>query len=305
MKFALVLLLLLSSQLSLSQKSIDLLNIYWRTSPANAIDGSNEKRNFNMYTANAKAPIVLNDKNVLIFGLEYQHTTITSPSIFYLNYSFSSSMLQVGWEHKWSDKSKLLMMALPRFNSDFEAVDASHLQIGGLLLGTQSRSEKFDWKYGVYYNSEFFGPMIVPLFGFNWQINDQWQFNLLVPLKFDLIYTHTEKLKAGLMVEGVNASYRYQVLPGSPWTNRYIDRADNNAWLFSEFHLGKNIWFHVKAGYSVLRKYRFFDPNDKMAMKLGPVNIGDNRNFDNPSAVPVMFKNGFSFETRFIYRLPF
>jgi hypothetical protein len=41
-----------------------------------------------------------------------------------------------------------------------------------------------------------------------------------------------------------------------------------------------------------------------MTLKLGPVNIGDNRNFDNPQVVNSLIDNGMSFEARFIYRLP-
>ena len=59
--------------------------------------------------------------------------------------------------------------------------------------------------------------------------------------------------------------------------NRYLDKADNNVWAFAEFHLGKNIWFHVKAGHSVLRKYRQYNMDDEMTLKLGPVNVGDDR----------------------------
>lgn len=304
MKTLLTTLVLLTLTSVRAQNWIDLGNIYWRTSPFNNIEGSSEKRNLNMYAADAKIPLVIDDNNVIIVGLEYQHNTITSNDPLWPNYSFSSSMLQLGWEHKWNDKSKMLFMAIPRFNSDYNDVNIGHFQMGGLALGTTKRNENFDWKYGMYYNGELFGPMFVPLFGFNWKINDKWRYKMLIPLNFELSYQPGERFRTGLRFDGVNASYAYQGIAGNPLINGYIDKADNNAWLFSEFHFGKNIWFHLKAGHSVLRKYRFFREGDQMITKLGPVNIGDARNNGVPLDVPVFFKNGFSFEARFIYRLP-
>ena len=306
MKTLLTTLCLLTLTVVNAQNWIDLANVFWRVSPYNGIEGSTEKRHLNTYVADAKLPVVINDKNVFILGLEHQHNTITSTasSALYPNYTFSSSMMQLGWEHKWNDRSKMLFMAIPRFNSDYKDVSLRHFQLGGLALGTTKRNENFDWKYGLYYNGELFGPMFVPLFGFNWKMNDHWRFKLIVPLNFELSYKPGDRFRAGIRFDGVNASYAYQAIEGVPLSNGYIDKADNNAWLFSEFHFGKNIWFHLKAGHSVLRKYRYFTEGDKMSMKLGPVNIGDDRNFNDPKTVPVLFKNGFSFEARFIYRLP-
>ena len=296
MKILLITLLCLMFGNVNAQNWVDLANVYWRTSPANNFDNvGNYKRNFNMYVADAKVPVVLGDNNVLIFGLEYQYNSITSNTPLYQDYAFTSTMLQIGWEHKWNDKSKMLFMAIPRLQTDYNDVNISHFQLGGLALGTSKRSENFDWKYGLYYNGEFFGPMFVPLFGFNWKINDEWRLKLTVPLNLELAFMPNQNF---------NGSYMYQRVPGQSWSNSYIDKADNNVWAFAEFTPGANIWFHIRAGHSVLRKYRFFTPGDKMDVKLGPINLGDDRNYGDPKAVPLELKNGWSFEARMIYRLP-
>lgn len=285
---------------SFGQDWVDLANVYWRTSPANSADSTTNKWNLNTYTVDFKAPVVLNDKNILILGLEFQQNFLSNSQPGSNPIKFSSSMLQIGWEHKWNEKSKMMFMSMTRFNSDFEFVDINHFQQGGLILGTTSRSANFDWKYGLYYNAEFFGPMFVPLLGFNWKINDKWRFKLVIPVNFELSYQAKDWFRVGLRFDGVNASYRTNLNTGLAGPNSYhIDKADNNLWAFTEFHLGKNIWFHAKAGYSIFRKYRVYNDSDQMSLKLGPVNIGDNR-----PETQGMFKNGLSFEARFIYRLP-
>jgi Domain of unknown function (DUF6268) len=180
----------------------------------------------------------------------------------------------------------------------------NHFQLGGLVLGTSSRNENFDWKYGIYYNGELFGPIVVPLFGFNWKMNDKWRLKLIVPINAEISYQAADRFRTGLRFDGVNASYAYRSVPGAANTAGYIDKADNNVWAFGEFHLGKNVWFHLKAGYSIIRKYRYFVKGDKMKLKLGPVNVSDNRFGGNSKLIPPFFNDGWSFETRIIYRLP-
>lgn len=300
MRHLFIFILLVNCFTGFTQNSIDLANVYWRTSPGNTVGSSDLKRNFNMYVADAKLPIVLNDENVFILGLEYQHNTITLQDDIFsgaLNYEFASSTFQLGLEHKWNAKSKMLFMAIPRLNTDYNSVDISHFQLGGLAFGTTSRSENFDWKYGLYYNGEFFGPMFVPLFGFNWKINEKWRLKTVIPINLELSYQPKDWLRSGLRFDGVNGSYKTS--PGVFFPNYHLDKADNNVWAFTEFNLGKNVWFHLKGGASVLRKYRFYQDDNTLNLKLGPVNIGDDR-----PTTSSLFENGWSFEARFIYRLP-
>jgi len=296
MKTQLFLSILFLALRSYSQNSIDLANVYYRTSPLNSVQDSAHSYNLNTVAVDLKLPLVINDNNVALVGVDYQNNTIQANHIDREKLKFSSAAVQIGLEHKWNNKSKMLFMSITRLNSDFKSININHLQEGGLVLGTTSRSANFDWKYGGYYNREFFGPMFVPLFGFNWKMNDKWRLKLIIPLNFELSYQHTPSFISGIRFEGVNASFRTNQNPLNE--NAYIDKADNNCWAFTEFELGKNCWLHLKAGYSILRKYRIYNQTDEMNWKLGPINIGDDR-----TVIEQQFQNGFSFEARFIYRL--
>lgn len=301
--------MLLGQTPAFSQNYVDLANVYWRFSPQNKIKGSGLTRDFSQYVADVKLPVPLNDKNVFIAGLEYQQNQITTHSGTDVSndtssdYTFASSTIQLGVEHKWNDRSKMLFIGMGRLNTDYTNVTSSHFQLGGLALGTTARSDKFDWKYGLYYNAEFFGSMFVPLFGFNWEINEKWRLKTVLPINLEVSYHPNSWLNTGLRFDGVNGSFcmdSKSLLSENTGTDRtYLDKADNNVWLFTEFHLGKNVWFHLKGGHSVLRKYRFYESTEKLALKLGPVNVGDDR-----PVAPNQMENGWSFECRFIYRLP-
>lgn len=287
---------------SASQNWVDLVNIYWRPSPYNQIEANDLQRNFSIYAADLKVPIPVNDDNTIYTSVAYDRTEINyvDPPTWAFNVlPLHSFQLQAGLIHQWNDKFKSFFIAIGRLNSDLRNIESSHLQLGGLNLNHYERSKDFIWQYGLYYNAEFFGPMFVPLFGFNWKINEEWRLKMVIPVNLELAYHPKNWFRTGLRFDGVNGSYR-SITNGTIWhPERYCDRADNNVWLFSEFNLGANIWFHLKAGHSVLRKYRYYDNSDRMALKLGPVNIGDNRTQQVP-----LFENGWTFETRLIYRLP-
>lgn len=300
-----LLVLFLSVMLNASgQKYIDLANVYWRTSPQNSLMGSNDKINFNTYAFDAKLPIVLNDKTALIFGFDIANNAINNTTT-NKSWIFSNAILQVGVEQKWNDNLKTLAMVLPKLSSNFTGgIGSRDFQFGAVIYNTKKRSEKFEWKYGAYVNSELFSVMVVPLFGFNWQMNEKWKMKTMLPVNLEITRVMNKKWIAGFLFIGANASYNLsqQINPNTTYPtnqNPYMDKADNNAWLYSDIYITKNLVLNLKAGHSVLRKYRIYNQDDKLGLKIGPVNIGDDR-FETPN----LLDNGWSFETRLIFRLP-
>lgn len=294
-------LFLFCSTFSYAQNWIDIGTVTTKLAPNNSTSETNNKRSLSSLAINAKLPIVLSESNVLIVGLNHQINSIQdSKKVFFEGIpQFSSSMLQLGLQHEWNEKSKTLLMAMVRLNTDYNKIDQSHFQMAGLILSTTKKTKDFHWKYGAYANTEYFATMIVPLFGFNWKINDKWRLKTVIPINLELSYQPKKWFRTGLFFEGINASYRITQYDSLGFNSKYIDKADNNLSLFSEVHLGKNFWFHLKSGISVLRKYRVYDNEDQMTLKLGPINIGDNR----PES-EVLFDNGWFIEGKIIYRLP-
>jgi hypothetical protein len=304
MKIFFLFIISLVSWFALGQNFVDLANVYWRTSPGNKGNTAGETVNFNTYAFDARAPIKLNDKSTLIFGFDIANNSIRNTSA-NESWIFSSTTLQAGMEHKWTDRFKTLLLLMPKLSTNFTGgVDSRDFQFGGTILNTLKHSDHFDWRFGAYVNGELFSVMIVPLFGFNWKINEAWRLKTVIPVNLELSRIMSKKWIAGLLFIGANASYRLrqQLNPDTTYPNSYqpyLDKADNNAWLYSDIYLTKNIVLNLKAGHSVLRKYRIYDEDDKLGLKLGPVNIGDDR-----ADAPVLMKNGWSFETRLIFRMP-
>lgn len=297
MKKCLVLLIGLLSCTSYGQNFVDIASVYYRMSPANKISGSSNQMNFNTFAVDVKLPVPLSDRTVAILALEYHQSTFSYTNNISPSFDLTSYGVQMGVQHDWNHRFNTLAMVVTRYNTNFSDKNfGNNFQIGGVFLNKHKRDGNFTWKYGLYFNSEFFGPMFVPLFGFIWQINEKTKLNITAPVNLELRYTMNERFSGGLRFDGVNGSYNL-LSPGG--SRLYVDRADNNVWLFNDFYVTKNLVFHLKAGYSVLRNYRTFDFDDKLNIKLGPVNIGDNR-----VETDKWFQNGWSFEGRMIFRLP-
>jgi hypothetical protein len=275
-----------------AQNYIDLANVYWRNSPLNQTpNGDGNRFNFDLFGADLKIPVELNKRNALIIGSEYLHSRFTSNSG---RIVVSSLSLQLGYQHKWNDGFRSLFMVIPKISSHRLSNPLNTtFQMGGLVLNTKNRSDQFSWKFGLYYNEEFYGPLFVPLFGFDWKFRKSHRLRIIAPIDLEYVYTTSTKFKMryGLRFIGVNASYQLQ-------NNLYLDKADNNIWLFSDFYLTKNVVLHLKAGHSILRKYRIYTMGEKVTAKIGPSNINDDRPNTNP-----LFNEGWSFESRLTFRL--
>lgn len=277
------------------QKQIDIFQSYYRISPGNQSSFA-ENVNYQQFGGELKIPVVLKNSDALIFGFEYNNLSIQSRfKETSTKEVLHESKFFAGIKHNWNSKWSTLALYVSKLNGDYKQINKSSLQHGALILNSFSKTENFELKFGAYYNAELFGPMLVPLLGWNWKINDNWRFKGIVPVNLEVIYSRP-KSNYGLLFIGKNASFFKQNLNGP---STYIDMADNNAWIYAEFNIAKNFYVHFRAGHSVLRKFRYFDDGQQMSLKVGPANVGDNRPESN-----LLFKDGLSFESKLIFRLP-
>lgn len=278
---------------------MDLGKVAYRSSPLNVVEGSSDRTTFNTAYADIKIPVPLKDSSNLIFGIGYQqYSFLTKSGSSVSRLDFTSLGIQGGIEKKWHPKFKTLFLLAARLNTDFYEVESDHLQFGFLFQNMHHRTKTFAFKYGLYFNTEFFGPMFVPLLGFNWQINKKLYFQITAPINFELAYRPKKWWATGFRFDGVNGSFR--IKPGvDPTKNRYVDKADINLWAYTEFNTFGNFWLHLRGGPSIIRTYRIYNKDERELTKIGPIHIGDDR----PETLS-LFKDGVSLEVGLIYRFP-
>lgn len=243
---------------------------------------------------NISLPIVINDKTAIVTGIRGNNWTLTYAPEQIWPTSYYSVGLNLGINHKFSDKNSLLFVALPKLNSDYKEIDSEAFQVGFLTTYSVRKNENFLWKVGIYYNNEFFGAFVVPIYGLDWDLNEKLNISGDLPIYGKVNYKVKENISAGLGYIALVSSYR---LTGE-FNNAYTSRFAIEPYVFSEAKLFKNTYFNAKAGYAISRKYPVYDKADKIDWQLSFLKFGDDRIQLNP-----VIENGVFFEFGLAYKI--
>jgi len=178
------------------------------------------------------------------------------------NFHVVSCGLLVGFLKKeclknWDVLSALIL----RHNKQAQEEVDDLWQYGGIILTTWRKNQFASFKFGLYYNKEFFGNYFIPLVGIDWKINTK--NNLFGVLPGSMIFEHQVKQKfyVGASFRALTNSYRLQTLDpcfsGNCSARNYLRIDDNQLGIFADKYLSKKIVLTAETGYTIFRKYRF------------------------------------------------
>ena len=175
---------------------------------------------------------------------------------------------------------KTAVSFIPRIHSDFKNISRDDYQIGGAVLFTKKKKDELKFKFGAYYNSEFFGFFMLPLAGIDWNISSRLNLFGVLPNSMTLEFKlFPGKIHTGLAFKSITNSYRMD--DGS-----YLTLRDNHLKAFADAYFLKNIVINAEGGHTVLRKY-------EAGIKAGGSN----------SETELADTNGFIFRMAVSYRL--
>lgn len=196
MKYVLLLLILfLLHKNSEGQNYVDILKLSASTTPLNTFDSSNSKSKLIQTDADLSIPIKLNERTAVVSGVineSFQTKLFPNGQTM----SFGSTTIKLGINHRMNDKWTATMVLLPKIASDYGNYHTGDLQLGrGRKLQIQ-KSEHVNYKFGLYYNNELFGPFFVPMAGLYYlSPNKKLEANLMLPLTADINYQIGPKSK--------------------------------------------------------------------------------------------------------------
>jgi len=241
-------------------------------------------------------PVRLNERTALLTGLFFERITTKTSPIADLNTVYTANVrLGVNLQHseKWSGTYLLL----PKLSSDFKNISGKDFQMGALALLKYTKKENLNYKMGLYYNSELFGPFFVPILGLYYlSPNKRFESNLSLPLAADANYSLKPWLNAGLSFNAFVRSF-YLNDPQFTEDNEYLVKRTSEIFGYLQFNVLKNIIIQPKIGYSIGRNYRIYDEHDKITFGIMAFSFGDERKQLNTD-----FKDGAIFSMRILYR---
>ncbi len=285
---ALLLLLIVSVN---GQQYTDIISVGIQYSPSNGFKTGNSKVNIIDQNFGAKAPIKVNKSDYALIGFSENHLSFSGDSL-PGGTSFTALTLQLGYIANFG-RYNLTTVLLPKISSDFAHLTDRNFQMGGLVVFTVKHSDNFKIKYGCYYNQEFFGPLIVPIIGLDWKVNEKLRIFGNLPITATAEYRISERFSSGIFFNANTTSYLYDK------QRQYIQKNTQEISAFGDVYLTKNLVFQAKIGHTIGRKYDLFNLSDKIGAKM-IATFGDNRQQLNTNVL----KDGLIGEIKLIFRVP-
>ncbi|MES2681759.1 MAG: DUF6268 family outer membrane beta-barrel protein [Bacteroidota bacterium] len=296
MKNQIIILLSLSAGCVTSQNYVDVLKLNANTTEANTFDTCASKTKVNEVGADLTVPVKINDQFSIITGMIYENiqTKLFAEGS---TVSFGSTTLKLGVNIKFNNTWSATTVVLPKIASDYVAVGAKDFQMGGIAVAKYKKRDDLVYKFGLYYNTELFGPFFVPMAGVYYLSPDKkFETNLMLPLQADVNYQLFPFVHAGFNFNGQIRTYHLTGLsPQHPST--YVAKSNNEFFVYLKFNVSKSLSIQTKAGRSVGRSYRVYDEKDKVTFGLPATFIGHKRQQLNTD-----FSNGMVFQLSILYR---
>lgn len=296
-KYLLLFRLLLAGSFAFSQNYLDILKVNVSTTPYNTFDSSATKTKLNEAFVDLTIPIKINEDLSVLTGMVYEsiQTKLFSDGI---TKNFGSTTVKIGFNKQLNQRWSTTVVVLPKIASDYNSFTNKDFQVGGIALFKYKKRDNLNFKTGLYYNNELFGPFFVPMLGLYYQSpNKKLEANILLPLQADVNYQVLKFMNVGCNFNGQIRTYHLNhVTDANP--NTYVTKSTNELFAYVKFNVTKSICLQTKLGQSFGRTYKVYDEADKVSFGLPATFIGDKREQLNSN-----FSNGMIFQVALTCRL--
>ncbi len=296
-RYILIIKLFLAGSFAFSQNYVDLLKVSASTTPNNTFDSSATKTRINDVLVDLTVPVKINDGFSVLTGVIYEQiqTKLFDDGIVK---NFGSTTVKLGFNKQLTEKWSATVVALPKIASDYNSFTNKDFQVGGIALFKYKKRDNLNFKTGLYYNSELFGPLFVPMLGMYYQSpNKKFEANIMLPLQADVNYQILPFMNVGVNFNGQIRTYHLNnVTDANP--NTYVAKSTNELFGYLKFNFTKSISLQTKVGQSFGRSYKVYDYNDKVDFGLPATLIGHK-----PTQLNSNFSNGLIFQATLVYRL--
>jgi hypothetical protein len=192
---------------------------------------------------NAFIPKVLENGNTFFVRAHYEKLDLKNDS---LSADYSSITIPLGMQVQLKNpKVKFTGLIIPKIaGADLDAEFSDVFQIGAYSLFTVTESEKFRYKFGLYYNREFFGNFFVPLVGIDWKVSDLLTIYGTLPNSMKFSYAVApSRVNAGLAFRSLTRSFRGEDV------NTFVRYNELQFKTFFDFYITKKNVVFVEGGY--------------------------------------------------------
>ena len=233
---------------AISQPYLDLGQAVFQTSPGG------DPKTFTHFRAQANLPIIAKDSSTFLINPIWEERWIQ------INEQSAEMHLRgfITWltyDRNLSGKWSAMFAFVPRWNGETSIQFSEGFQAGGAALLTYKKNPGLQFKFGLYYNSEFWGNFFMPLLGLDWTINKKQRLFGILPGYFTYEYRISKTISWGGNFRTFTNSYKLGPDLSSSVAN-FVRIDDNQMGAYADVYLMPKIVLNAEAGYSILRKVR-------------------------------------------------
>ncbi len=179
------------------QQYVDLLKVNATLSPSNQFVDTSTSSDLHEYNVDLTIPVPLGEKAAILTGVIYDHAEMSLYSDTRVPRHYLDAIsLKVGLNLKHSNKFSGTYVFLPKISSDFNNISPKDYQFGGVALWKYQKHDRLNYKFGMYFNGELFGPFAVAILGFYYQSEDRkFEANFTLPITADLNYRLSDRFR--------------------------------------------------------------------------------------------------------------
>jgi hypothetical protein len=250
MKFRITLLLLVVSVAGNAQYFVDIFS--FNRQAYNIPSGAQTSDLF----INAFIPKVLKNGNTIFVRAHYEKLEMKNDSF---SAAFSSMTLPIGMQVQLKNpKVKFTGLVIPKIaGTDLGSSFSDVFQLGAYSLFTVTQSDKFRYKFGLYYNREFFGNFFVPLVGIDWKVSDRLTIYGTLPNSMKFSYAVApSRVNTGIAFRSLTRSFRGEDV------NTFVRYNELQLKTFVDFYITPKNAVFVEGGYFLGKTPLLYKNND-------------------------------------------
>lgn len=285
----------------LAQPYVNIIQLGYSLQPGYGLQDFSQKTYFRESNLELNVPLLLKNEDVILLNLSGREVQIEKVEASNLTTSeafpeapYQTLTGRLGYRKQWSEKLSSTVLLQYRRSGSLPLGVSNATQWGGIGIMETQKSERLSLRFGAYFNQEFFGPLLVPLIGFDFQLSDKWYAFANLPITGTVYHILNQKVHLGLTYVGVISSFRL-----SPNTsNDYLHYSSTDVTLYGDVYLSHQIVLQGRFGRAVGRYYRQYATDHKVDLMLSAFRFGDDRNQLN-----LEVEDGWIAELRLIFRV--
>ncbi|MFT4697934.1 MAG: hypothetical protein ACI9SJ_001066 [Flavobacteriaceae bacterium] len=256
-----------------SQDYVDILKVGYGTTFNSTFEDSPHSTDVNNFEIGLTYPVVLNEKNALITGADFNLTSLQlAPVSEYTN--LYSTTFKIGLSSTFNEKWSGTFVLLPKIASDYHSISSDDFYFGGFASLKYKKNKHLTYRFGFYSSSEAFGVFATPIFGVYYKSSNQ---RLVIDASLPITANINYNLGAatiGFDYLGIGRSYLIHQENTLPV---YVEQSPLEFSSYFQLNtFNKNVLVRAKLGYTT-NEHEVYAENDKLDFRLSAFSFGNDR----------------------------